>query len=71
MAEDNLNATANDEEAIEEAAYELSKHKVDDKEENHNSSNDDHEEENDNNEYDADLAEIEEDLHMIDSDIEK
>jgi len=69
--EDRIDERANDEEAVEEATYELSKNEIDDKEEE--DSTNCHEDESDEKVYenDPDLEQIEEDLQMIDSDNEK
>jgi len=74
--EDRIGETANDEEALEEATYELSKNEIDDKEEesrsHHENGSDDKEDRSEESyEEDRELEQIEEDLQMIDSDIEK
>lgn len=75
-AEDDLGTAATDEDAVEQATYELSKNQIDDNEEENGTSSYYREEENesdhqeDNNFDDDAVEEFEEDLAMIDHDAE-
>lgn len=68
--EDNMGVNADDEEAVEEATYELSKNQIDnDDDDDNNRKDEDSSDSSDSDEdKDPDLEQIEEDLQMIDND---
>lgn len=72
-AEDRIGAAATDEEAVEQATYELSKNQIEDDQEEDNGYSYNREEEDDNNfgAEDNDDPPYEEEIVMIDNDIEE